>query len=206
MVQAGDSLHADQPSLLSRTWKRWEKIGSVLAILGLADLFGQVVKWAAGIHWVVSKYVAARSWVFSWAPFHIPPEWQHSIVLFLLVFSVTSIGFYQRTGKYYGRAVYDHLRSSFTDEDPLQKARHAELDKLYEREGWFIARIVVPLLARVVMICVVTWGITWLARFLLTLPTGVNEWLSYWHQVLMYVGVGTGFLVTGAPCGMALDI
>jgi hypothetical protein len=88
-------------SWLSKARRHWDKIASVLAIIGLCDLTSQLVKWVAGIHWVVSHYAVAKAWVFSWAPFHIPPEWHDVIVLFLILFSVTNIGFYQRIGRSY---------------------------------------------------------------------------------------------------------
>lgn len=43
-----DIVVVPKATLFSRAWKWWEKVGSVLAILGLADVFGQFVKWASG--------------------------------------------------------------------------------------------------------------------------------------------------------------
>jgi hypothetical protein len=84
-------------------WPRWawEKVGMVLAIIGLADLFGQLIKWASAIHWVIDHYRIARIWLFGWLPFHIPPEWHDPIILIFIVFSVVNIGLYRRTGRTY---------------------------------------------------------------------------------------------------------
>jgi hypothetical protein len=83
-----------QTSLLRRTW---EKVATVLAVIGLVDLTGQLIKWAAVIHWVVTKYAIAKAWVFGWLPFHIPPEWHDTIVLASILLSVTNIGVYRET-------------------------------------------------------------------------------------------------------------
>jgi len=80
----------------------WEKTATVLAVISLADLGGQVIKWAAAIHWLIDKYKIVKVWLFAWMPFHIPPEWHDYIVLFLILFSVTNVGFYRRTGRVFG--------------------------------------------------------------------------------------------------------
>ncbi len=82
-------------------WLRrgWEKIATVLAVIGLVDVSGQLIKWAALIHWIATKYAAVRNWLFGWLPWHIPPEWHDPIVLFLIFLSVTNIGVYQKTGR-----------------------------------------------------------------------------------------------------------
>src|SRR5688572_7055942 len=105
MTEVGGAL-PERQSLFAKAWKKWEKIGSVLAILGLADLFGQTIKWAAGIHWIVSKYSIAKAWLFSFAPFHIPPEMHEPIVISLILFSVTSIGFYREIGRTYTGQIF----------------------------------------------------------------------------------------------------
>jgi hypothetical protein len=79
--------------------RRWEKIATVLAVIGLVDLTGQLIKWAALIHWVAEKYAAIRTWAFSWLPFHIPPKWHDPIVLSLVTFSVLHVYVYQKTGR-----------------------------------------------------------------------------------------------------------
>jgi hypothetical protein len=78
--------------------RTWEKIATVLALIGLIDLTGQLIKWAGLIHWLAEKYAGVRAWLFSWLPFHIPPEWHDTIVLVLILFSVTNVGTYQSTG------------------------------------------------------------------------------------------------------------
>ena len=83
-----------QAGWLGRTW---EKVATVLAVIGLADLSGQLIKWAAAIHWIITKYAIVRAWLFGWLPFHIPPEWHDPIVLFIILFSVTNVGVYRST-------------------------------------------------------------------------------------------------------------
>jgi hypothetical protein len=84
-------------------WVRrtWEKIATVIAVIGLADLSGQLIKWAAAIHLVITKYAIVKAWLFGWLPFHIPPEWHDPIVLLLIFLSVTNMGVYRETGKTY---------------------------------------------------------------------------------------------------------
>jgi hypothetical protein len=84
-----------RPAWLSLTW---EKVATVLAIIGLADLSSQLIKWAALIHWAVTKYAIVRAWLFGWLPFHVPPEWHDYIVLFSILLSVTNVGVYRETG------------------------------------------------------------------------------------------------------------
>jgi hypothetical protein len=79
--------------------RAWEKIATVLAVIGLIDLSSQLNKWAALIHWFGEKYAIAREWLFGWLPFHIPPGWHDPVVLFLILFSVTNVGVRRRTGR-----------------------------------------------------------------------------------------------------------
>jgi hypothetical protein len=81
------------PGLVCRSW---EKVATVIAVIGLIDLSGQLIKWAALIHWIAEHYAAVRTWLFGWLPWHIPPEWHDPIVLFLILFSVTNVGLYRR--------------------------------------------------------------------------------------------------------------
>jgi len=83
-----------QTGLLRRTW---EKVATALAVVGLVDLTGQLIKWAAVIHWVVAKYAIVKVWLFGWLPVHIPPEWHDAIVLASILLSVTNIGVYRET-------------------------------------------------------------------------------------------------------------
>lgn len=98
MTAVPNEASAQSVGLFSRVWKWWEKVGSVLGILGLANLFDDFVRWASGINWVLSKYAAARDWLFSWLPFYIYPDIKDALVFLLVLFSVTNIGFYHRTG------------------------------------------------------------------------------------------------------------
>lgn len=79
----------------------WKKVATFLTILGLADFFSQSVKWANAIHWLVSHYASAKLWLFSWLPLHVPAEWHDVIIITLITFSITNIGFHQKTGKTY---------------------------------------------------------------------------------------------------------
>jgi hypothetical protein len=85
-------------SSVSRLRRTWEKVGTVLAVIGLVDVTGQLIKWATVIHWIAERYATARTWLFGWLPFHIPPERHDSIVLLLIFFSVTNLGSYQSAG------------------------------------------------------------------------------------------------------------
>jgi hypothetical protein len=84
---------------VARKW--WGHAGSILFILGLANLFDNVLNWARNVNWIVSKYAGVREWFFAWLPFSVHPIWQDIIVIVLVVFTVTNIGFYQRTGRTY---------------------------------------------------------------------------------------------------------
>jgi hypothetical protein len=86
---------AERAGWLSQTW---EKVATVLAVIGLIDVSSQLIKWASLIHWVAEHYAAVRTWLFGWLPFHIPKEWHDPIVLLLIFFSVVNVGVYQRTG------------------------------------------------------------------------------------------------------------
>jgi hypothetical protein len=78
--------------------RTWHKIATVLAAIGLVDVTGQLIKWASIIHWIAERYAVVRGWVFSWLPLRLPPEWHDPTVLFLILFSVTNVGLYRRTG------------------------------------------------------------------------------------------------------------
>jgi hypothetical protein len=82
-----------------RGWLRstWEKIATVMAVISLVDITGQLIKWMALIHWVATHYAIARAWLFGWLPFHIPPEWHDPIVLTLILLSVTNVGVHRKT-------------------------------------------------------------------------------------------------------------
>jgi hypothetical protein len=84
-------------------WRRrvFERIMTVLAIIGLIDVAKQLVEWAELIHSVADKYRFVKEWLFAWLPFHIPPEWHDYIILLSILFTVTSVGFHQRTGRAY---------------------------------------------------------------------------------------------------------
>jgi hypothetical protein len=98
-------------SAASPRWRSaWEKLATALAVISLVDLSGQLIKWAALIHWIVERYAIVRNWLFGWLPFHVPPEWRNYIVLFLAVFSVTNLGFYQRTGRTYAKQLFLFFR------------------------------------------------------------------------------------------------
>jgi len=84
-----------EASWLRRTW---ERVATVLAVIGLIDVSSQLIHWAALIHWVVTNYAIVRTWLFGWLPFHIHLEWHDPIVLFLIFLSVTNVGYYRRTG------------------------------------------------------------------------------------------------------------
>jgi hypothetical protein len=111
------SMHAIR-SIAKSVWTRstWEKLATVLAVISLIDLSSQLVKWAALIHWIVENYALVKNWLFGWLPFHIPPEWHDYILLFFIIFSVTNVGFYQRTGRTFARQLY--LMLPFWD-DPV---------------------------------------------------------------------------------------
>ncbi len=92
-------LTADTAAPAGASWLRrsWEKIATVIAMIGLIDLSSQVIKWAKVTHEITEKYAAVRTWLFSWLPWPIPPEWHDPIVLFLIFFSLTNVGLYRRT-------------------------------------------------------------------------------------------------------------
>src|SRR5713226_9762871 len=100
--------HTDEAGSLRRTW---EKVATVLAVIGLADLFGQLIKWAAAIHWIITKYAIVRGWLFGWLPFHIPAELHDIIVLLLIFYSVANGGAYQRTGETLTKRLLHELRT-----------------------------------------------------------------------------------------------
>ncbi len=79
-------------------WVRrsWDKIATVIAVIGLIDLSSQVIKWAKLVHEIAEMYAAVRTSLFGWLPRHITPEWQDAIVLFLIFFSLTNVGLYRR--------------------------------------------------------------------------------------------------------------
>jgi hypothetical protein len=79
----------------------WQRTNTVLAIIGLASVFEDSVRWATAIHWVVEQYRVIRDWLFGWLPFRIPETWQDFTVLVLIWFSVTSAGYYSATRKWY---------------------------------------------------------------------------------------------------------
>jgi hypothetical protein len=59
----------------------WQRTKTVLAIMGLASVFEDSVRWATAIHWVVEQYRVIRDWLFGWLPFRIPETWQDFTVL-----------------------------------------------------------------------------------------------------------------------------
>ena len=45
--------------------RAWEKIATGLAVIGLIDLSGQLIKWAAAVHWLIDKYRIMKVWLFA---------------------------------------------------------------------------------------------------------------------------------------------
>jgi hypothetical protein len=86
--------------------RNWEMLATVLAVISLIDLSSQLIKWATLIHWLVERYGFVRNWLFGWLPFRVPPEWRNYIVLFLVLFSVTNVGFYKRMGRTYVKQLF----------------------------------------------------------------------------------------------------
>jgi hypothetical protein len=84
---------------LRRAWQAWLQVGGVLAVITLVDLTGQLIKWAAVIHWIAAQYAVVRAWLFGWLPFHILPALHDPIVLLLILFGVANVGVYRRTGR-----------------------------------------------------------------------------------------------------------
>jgi len=126
MATADIRVPTEQVGWLRRTW---EKIATVLAVIGLIDVTGQLIHWAQLKHEIATQYAIVRAWLFSWLPFHIPPELHDPIVLFLILVSVTNIGIY----KTYGITILSVLfaRRSL----PLSFLRHVP----------FLSTVVVPL-------------------------------------------------------------
>jgi hypothetical protein len=90
----------NEASVARAGWVRrtWEKIATVLAVIGLIDVSKQLIEWAEWVHWIATQYAIVRTWLFGWLPFHVPPELHDPIVLFLIFFSVTNVGLYRKTG------------------------------------------------------------------------------------------------------------
>ncbi len=88
----------------------WQYFLTALALLGLVDVTKQLVEWAALIHWFVEHYATLRTWLFNWSPIHFPPEWHNYIVLGCVMFSITNIGYWRRTGRTY---LFDALTFGF---------------------------------------------------------------------------------------------
>jgi hypothetical protein len=76
----------------------WQYFATAIALISLVDVSKQLIKWAALIHLVAEKYAEWRTWLFSWSPIHFPPEWHNYIVLGCVVFSVSNVGYYRKTG------------------------------------------------------------------------------------------------------------
>jgi hypothetical protein len=103
-----------QAGWLRRTW---EKVATVIAVVGLIDFTGQLIHWAKLIHEIVTQYAVVRGWLFGWLPFHIPPQWHDPIVLLLIFFSMTNVGLYRRTR----HTFFYHIRHNFWTESLLME-------------------------------------------------------------------------------------
>jgi hypothetical protein len=98
MTAADTEASTQRNGWLRRAWEAWLRVAGFLAIIALVDLTGQLIRWAAWVHWLATQYAIARAWLFGWLPFHIPPDWHDPIILLLIFFSVTNMGSYQSTG------------------------------------------------------------------------------------------------------------
>jgi hypothetical protein len=116
----------EAPTMPQAGWLRrtWEKIATVLAVIGLIDLSSQLIHWAALIHWVATKYAIVRAWLFGWLPFHIAPEWHDPIVLFLIFFSVTNLGYYQKTKRMFMLFIVKYINTGIWDDITEAFKRH----------------------------------------------------------------------------------
>jgi len=83
----------------------WEKVATVIAVIGLIDVSGQLIKWAAVVHWIAEHYADMRTWLFGWLPFHISSGWQNSIVLCSSYLTAMNVGLYRKTK----RTIISHL-------------------------------------------------------------------------------------------------
>lgn len=91
---------AERGSTFSRLWV-WAS--TPLAVIGLASLAEDVVKWARSISYIVEHYkiVKTKSFLFiaPYLPFDFPDAWRDSAILCAVLFSVTSLGYYKKTGR-----------------------------------------------------------------------------------------------------------
>lgn len=53
----------EAPTLPQASWMRryWEKVATVLAVIGLIDVSSQLIHWAKLLHEIAEKYAIVRS-------------------------------------------------------------------------------------------------------------------------------------------------
>jgi hypothetical protein len=111
---------------LSRTWSiilsLWPTAATIVAIIGLVDLTHQLIEWAEIVHWIAVKYAVVRSTCFAWVPLiRVPPAWQDLIVLTSILLSVSNVGYYQKTGKFFLPRLILAVLVTGDDTNPLRR-------------------------------------------------------------------------------------
>jgi len=93
-------------------WPRWagEKIATILAVIGLADLFSKQVAWSPAIRWVIGDYRTATAWLFGWLPSPVSSDWQDYILLSGILFAVTAAAHYKHILRAHRAYVVEFMR------------------------------------------------------------------------------------------------
>jgi hypothetical protein len=89
----------------------WRIIATAFAVIGLVDFARQsIVEWPTGVHRFATQYAIERDWLFGQLPFSVPPEWRDFILLFVILFIVMNVVFYERN-----RRVFTLSKEAYAD-------------------------------------------------------------------------------------------
>jgi len=111
---------------------RWNLLAVPIGLICLVTLTKHLIEWSPLIDFVAEKYATWMTWVFRRSPIRIRSGWNDYIVLVCVVFLITNVGYYRRTGKLFITDLLSFsLSRSLAQGDPyLRESWQATVDDL----------------------------------------------------------------------------
>jgi hypothetical protein len=169
----------------------WNLIAVPLALIIFVDLTTRLIKWAASIQWLAEEYATWTAWAFGRSPIAIPLEWDNYVVLLCVSFSVTSVSYRRRTGRWFIADLLSFgLSRSLSEDDPLHS-----LNKTWQAHIDDLAAIVTGCATIVVIGLVPAYCFLTFMSFFVSLHTATIVAYGEWSLILAVV-IGSGFLIS----------
>ncbi len=169
----------------------WNLIAVPLALIIFVDLTTRLIKWAASIQWLAGEYAIWTAWAFARSPIAVPLEWDNYVVLLCVSFTVTSVSYQRRTGRWFITDLLSFgLSRSLYESDPLRS-----LDKGWQAHIDDVAAVVTGCATIVVIGLLPAYCFLTFMSFFVSLHTATIIAYGKWSLVLAMV-IGSGFLIS----------